>query len=214
MWDDLMKHLPDFESAVLTAVDDEGYPFSVRCWPYPEAVVEVLRVQLPADMPIEPGPASLLCHKHDENLWNLQSFLVRGVLNRDERGWCFEPRRFVPGAGIGGLPATLRFFINSRRNATRYLEKRGLARPVSPGMRSTPSKSRPLHLRKSAGKPRGSGDELEEGSGRNDHGPKPRAWWAQGCTTAASSSTIPPVSRSPAVIRLPRRSRRRVPRPA
>lgn len=133
MWDDITKHLPGFESAVLTGVDAEGYPFSVRCWPYPDAAAaKVLRVQLAAGTPIRPGPASLLCHKHDENLWNLRSFLVRGVLNRDERGWSFAPLRFIPGAGIGGLPAMARFFIGSRRNARRYLKKRGLARPGIP----------------------------------------------------------------------------------
>jgi hypothetical protein len=133
MWDEIMEHLPDFQSAVLTGVDTEGYPFSVRCWPYPDPTgVEVLRVQLRADTPIRPGSASLLCHKHDENLWNLRSFLVRGVLGRDERGWRLEPLRFIPGAGIGGLPAMARFFIGSRRNARRYLKKRGLARPRIP----------------------------------------------------------------------------------
>ena len=143
MWSDITKHLPAFESAVLTGVDAEGYPFSVRCWPYPDgALARMLRVQLPAGTLIQPGPASLLCHKHDENLWNLRSFLVRGALSRDERGWSFEPLRFIPGAGIGGLPAMARFFIGSRRNARGYLKKRGLARPTSPGKRSTPSRSR------------------------------------------------------------------------
>ena len=133
MWDEINEHLPDFRSAVLTGLDIEGYPFSVRCWPYPDpAGAEVLRVQLPADTPLQPGSASLLCHKHDENLWHLKSFLVRGVLGRDERGWKLEPMRFIPGAGIGGLPAMVRFFTSSRKNAARYLNKRGLARPRIP----------------------------------------------------------------------------------
>jgi hypothetical protein len=132
MWDDIKKHLPDFESAVLTGVDAEGYPFSVRCRPDLDDAAEVLRVQLPADTPLQPGPAGLLCHKHDENLWNLKSLLVRGTLSRDEKGWKFEPLRFIPGAGIGGLPAMARFFTGSRRNAARYLKKRGLARPRIP----------------------------------------------------------------------------------
>jgi hypothetical protein len=132
MWDDIKKNLHDFDSAVLTGVDAEGYPFSVRCRPYPDAAAEVLRVQLAAGTLIQPGPASLLCHKHDENLWNLKSFLVRGALSRDEGGWRFEPLRFIPGAGIGGLPAMARFFIGSRRSARRYLKKRGLARPRIP----------------------------------------------------------------------------------
>ena len=132
MWDDIIKHLPDFESAVLTGVDAEGYPFSVRCRPDLDDAAEVLRVQLPSGTPLQPGPAGLLCHKHDENLWKLKSFLVRGTLSRDERGWKFEPLRFIPGAGIGGLPAMARFFTGSRRNAARYLKKRGLARPRIP----------------------------------------------------------------------------------
>jgi hypothetical protein len=132
VWDDVKKHLPDFESAVLTGVDAEGYPFSVRCQPETDDAAEVLRVRLPAETPLQDGPASLLCHRHDENLWKLKSFLVRGTLSQDEKGWKFEPLRFIPGAGIGGLPATVRFFTGSRRNAARYLKKRGLARPRIP----------------------------------------------------------------------------------
>jgi len=151
MWNDIKKHLSNFESAVLTGVDAEGYPFSVRCRPDADDAAEVLRVQLPAGMPLQAGPASLLCHKHDENLWKLRSFLVRGALSRDEKGWKFEPLRFIPGAGIGGLPATVRFFTGSRRNAARYLKKRGLARPRIPWDEINAVKSMPLHLPKGAG---------------------------------------------------------------
>jgi hypothetical protein len=127
------KHLYQFESAVLSGLDEEGYPFSVRCRPYPDASgAEVLRVWIPANTALRSGPASLLCHSHDENLWNLKSFLVRGVLKKDAGGWSFEPGQFIPGVGIGGLPAMIRFFTGSRRNASRYLEKRGLERPSIP----------------------------------------------------------------------------------
>jgi len=132
MLDDVTKHLSDFPSAVLTGVDTEGYPFSARCQPTLDNAARALRIELAANIPIQPGPASLLCHRHDENLWNLKSFLVRGVLSREGDGWTFEPQRFIPGAGIGGLPAVARFFIGSRRNARRYLAKRGLARPRIP----------------------------------------------------------------------------------
>ena len=133
MWAEITKYLYQFESAVLSGLDEAGYPFSVRCRPYADASgTEVLRIWLPADTPLRPGPASLLCHSHDENLWNLKSFLVRGALSTDERGWSFEPLRFIPGAGIGGLPAMARFFIGSRRDASRYLKTRGLARPRIP----------------------------------------------------------------------------------
>jgi hypothetical protein len=132
VWDEIVEHLPRFESAVLTGLDAEGYPFSVRCRPRINAVARVLEVHLPAGIPVRPGPASLLCHRHDENLWHLRSFLVRGELNRDGRGWTFRPQRFVPGAGIGGPMGVVRFFVGSRRTARRYLEKRGLSRPRVP----------------------------------------------------------------------------------
>jgi hypothetical protein len=133
MWAEITRHLYQFESAVLSGLDEEGYPFSVRCRPYPDATgAEGLKVWLPPGTPIRSGPASLLCHSHDENLWNLESFLVRGVLVKDAGGWRFEPGRFIPGIGIGGLPAMIRFFLSSRRKASRYLKVRNLARPSIP----------------------------------------------------------------------------------
>jgi hypothetical protein len=129
VWDEIVTHLPSFESAVLSGLDGEGYPYSVRCQPYTDLVRQVLRMRLPAHIPVQPGPASLLCHMHDENMWNLKSFLVRGELSRDARGWSLRPQRFVPGAGIGGPMGMVRFLTSSRRNATSYLKKRELPRP-------------------------------------------------------------------------------------
>src|SRR5215218_2999835 len=60
VWDEIVRHLPSFESAVLTGLDAEGYPYSVRCRPRIDPTARTLKVQLPAA--IRPGPASLLCH--------------------------------------------------------------------------------------------------------------------------------------------------------
>lgn len=132
MWDEIVEHLSDFESAVLTGLDAEGYPYSVRCRPRPDPATRVLRISLPDYAPVEPGPASLLCHRHDENLWRLKSFLVRGTLEREGRSWSLRPRRFLPAAGIGGPLGMVRFVVGSRRTARRYLERRGLSRPQIP----------------------------------------------------------------------------------
>ena len=132
MWDDIVRHLPDFESAVLTGLDPEGYPYSVRCRPRTDPVGRTLRVLLPVEASLRAGPASLLCHRHDENLWNLKSFLVRGTLSRDAQGWSFHAQRFIPAAGIGGPMGMVRFVTGSRRSAKRYLKKRGLPRPRIP----------------------------------------------------------------------------------
>lgn len=132
MWDEIEKYLPTFPSAVLNALDAEGRPYSVRCRPGIERSERLLRLDLAAESALRPGPASLLCHSHDERLWNLNSFLVRGRLDRTENGRTFVAERFVPGGGIGGPLGTVKAFVGMRRTATRYLRKRGLPRPPIP----------------------------------------------------------------------------------
>jgi hypothetical protein len=132
MWADVVKHLATFESAVLTGQDGAGYPFSVRCRPQVDNGKQVLRLSLAADLPIQAGPAGLLCHYHDEQLWNLRSFVVRGQLEREGDGWLFRPAQFIPGAGIGGMVGQMRFLMKCRGMAASYLQKRGMARPSIP----------------------------------------------------------------------------------
>lgn len=125
---DLDKYLAEFDSAVLTGVDADGYPFSVRCRPEP-AGKQALRVTLPEDVSIRPGPAGLLCHSHDKRLLRLQSFVVRGRLEKAQGHWTFHPREFRPGLGLGGTVPMMRAVSAARRRAGRYLGSRGLARP-------------------------------------------------------------------------------------
>lgn len=129
MWPDILKYLPEFPSAVLTAFDSDGRPFSLRCQPLPDLDFRVLRIDIPSRSNIQKGKACMLFHKHDENLWNLKSFVVQGSIYRDESGWLLQPERFIPGMGIGGVKSYLSFVINGRRNTARYLKKRGLKRP-------------------------------------------------------------------------------------
>ena len=130
MWAEIRRHLRGFSSPVLTGVDGDGYPVSIRCAPELDDTQRVLRVSLPGWTRIRKGPASLLCHGHNDLLWNLRSFLVRGTLEpAGGETWLFRPVRFVPGVGIGGLAGMVRFAITKRRAAGRYLERRGLQRP-------------------------------------------------------------------------------------
>lgn len=131
MWDKLMRYLNQFDSAVLTGYDPMGYPFSVRCTPQPDVARQVLRVQTPEGT-LQPGPAGLLCHSHDEYLWNQRSFVVRGTLERDDQGWLFRPSQVIPGVGLDGLAGFIRFVMDARRTAKNYLAKRGLPRPKIP----------------------------------------------------------------------------------
>lgn len=129
MWTDIIKHLPNFDSAVLSGVDANNYPFSLRCVPQPDPTRQLLAIQIPAYAPIRPGPASLLYHFHDEKLQNLKSFEVTGALEQEPDGWVFRPGRFIPGMGLGGAWGMLKFIRNSSRATNRYLAQRGLARP-------------------------------------------------------------------------------------
>ena len=60
---------------------------------------------------------------------NLKSFTVCGELEQDARGWLFRPQKFIPGAGIGGMRAMVKFVQMGRRSTQEYLDKRNLKRP-------------------------------------------------------------------------------------
>ncbi len=132
MWDEVVAHLPEYASAVVTARDEAGHPFSFRCRPTADAAAQVLRVYVPPQAPVCAGPANLLCHKHDDWLWHQRSFLVRGTLERDADGWLLRPREYVPGVGYGGVRGQVRFVLAARTAARRYLAARGLPRPAVP----------------------------------------------------------------------------------
>jgi hypothetical protein len=130
MWAEVQRHLRGFSSPVLTGIDGDGYPFSIRCALELDETQQVLRLSLPGWTWIGPGPASLLCHRHNDVLWDLRSFMVRGTLEpTGGETWLFRPSRFVPGIGTGGMAGMVRFALAKRRAAGRYLERRGLARP-------------------------------------------------------------------------------------
>ena len=91
MWAEAAKWLNKFPEAVLTGIDNDGYPVSVRVptGAYDSATGE-LPVSLPDAVDGAEGPANLLCHSHDEKLWNLQMITVKGTLEKREA--CSRPR--------------------------------------------------------------------------------------------------------------------------
>ncbi len=132
MWSKLIKELAMFSNAVVTGVDANGYPFSFRCVPLIDDAEQALRIQLPVGIPIQAGRAGLLCHSHDEQLWNLKNFIVQGELESQPGGWVFRPQRFIAGSGTGGPLGDVKMMLNASRSAKRYLAKRGLPRPTIP----------------------------------------------------------------------------------
>jgi hypothetical protein len=131
MWAEIVARLPRCASAVLTGLDAGGDPLSIRCQPTLDQQAQVLRVLVPDGLGMMPGPAGLLCHQHNEQLWGLKSFLLRGTLEQTGHGWVFRPRQLVRGMDTTPI-SNLRLLRNGRRTARRYLAARGLQRPRIP----------------------------------------------------------------------------------
>lgn len=129
MWDELVRNLAKYPTAVLTVTDRAGYPFSIRCVPRPDARRRALAVDVPDYVDAREGPAGLLCHVHDDNLWNMRNFVAHGDLERDGDGWVLRVRRVVEGAAPRN---SLRSQLRPRASAERYLERRGMDWPDVP----------------------------------------------------------------------------------
>jgi hypothetical protein len=126
VWAEAAKWLNKFPDAVLTTTDADGYPVSVRVPTnaYDDAT-GLLPVSPPDLVDSAESPANLLCHSHDEKLWNLQMITVKGTFEKRDGAWFFRSESFKPPSKL----AILDFVRNARRSAQRYLDKRGLPRP-------------------------------------------------------------------------------------
>ena len=132
MWAEVVTGVGAFPDAVLTGRDVDGCPFSVRWAPQVIAAEQVLRAPRAAGVELTDGPASLLGHSLDSGLGGLRSFLVRGTLRTLGDDWVFRPDTYVAGLGMSGPLADFRGFLDARRRASRYLQRRGLDRPRIP----------------------------------------------------------------------------------
>lgn len=126
MWAEAARWLGKFNEAVLTTLDADGYPVSVRlnAHGYVAATGE-LPVTMPETLGAVAGPANLLCHYHDEKLWNLNAIQIMGRLEKRGGDWVFVTTKFTPPSRwpLWG------FIVGLRRSAQKYLDKRGLGRP-------------------------------------------------------------------------------------
>ena len=142
MWSEADKWLTKFSEAGITVVDADGYPFSVRqitrCngkaddeaydKAYDKATGELL-VSMPEPVRAMPGRATLMCHYHDENLWNLTAIQIKGRLEHRCGDWVFVSTAFTPPAN-GQLHSLWQLSKRIRAAANSYLGQRGLERPA------------------------------------------------------------------------------------
>ncbi|MEV7385523.1 pyridoxamine 5'-phosphate oxidase family protein [Streptomyces sp. NPDC091215] len=120
-------HLARFPTAVLAARDASGAPVLARTRPVPTP--EGFAVEVPADCPAVPGPASLLVHRHDERLNHMHNALVRGELRESAAGRLLVPAKVVEPMGTGRATDAVGVLRSTKRATDRYLSRRGLSRP-------------------------------------------------------------------------------------
>lgn len=129
---ELEQYMRPFTDAVLTGVDAQGYPVSLRCQPQIDGTASTLRIQLPVDIQIMPGAAGLLWHAHDENLWKLKNFALQGKLEHQAGSSVFFVQRLLPGMNMAGAPGPISTIVRAKRTMKHILRKRGLAQPAIP----------------------------------------------------------------------------------
>ncbi|WP_089157109.1 pyridoxamine 5'-phosphate oxidase family protein [Micromonospora sp. NBS 11-29] len=124
--------LAAYPSVVLAARDAAGAPLLVRTTA--TAGADGYRVVVPDGVDPAEGAATLLVHRHDEQLWNLHNANVRGELVRGADGWTLRPGRLVEPAARHEprLTDSLRTVRTTRAATRRYLDRRGWPRPTVP----------------------------------------------------------------------------------
>jgi hypothetical protein len=126
MWDEAAKWLDKFDGAVLTGVDVDGYPVSIRVNSHDyDATTGTLPVAFPSALRVSEGPANLLAHSHDEKLWKLNMIQIKGRLETKGESWVFQSTNFDAPSKL----AFVQFLRNNSTAAQKYLDKRGLKRP-------------------------------------------------------------------------------------
>jgi hypothetical protein len=127
VWAEAAKWLGKFNEAVLTVLDSDGYPGSVRVDPraYDPATGE-LSAALPDALRAVEGPANLMCHYHDEKMWNIKAIQIKGQIENRDGTWMFVSSTFKPPAKL----AFWSFVKGARASAQKYLDKRSLDRPA------------------------------------------------------------------------------------
>jgi hypothetical protein len=130
LYDDLAAILEEYPSAVISLVGDDGYPLSLRCNLILNHADAIFNIQLPANLPLADGEASLLCHSHNEQLFDLRSVTIEGRLEKTGDMWQFHATKMTQ---VMGRSKFLEFIqdviIKPRRNTKKYLRKANLPRP-------------------------------------------------------------------------------------
>lgn len=123
MWAKAAKAIAGFREGVITGLDASGYPVSVRQTSLPyDAKRGELPVIIPSALGMQAGAANLLCHAHDDKLWNLRAISVKGRLEQRGLTWVFVTTAYEPQSQLAMVG-------KMRRSMASYLAKRNLPVP-------------------------------------------------------------------------------------
>jgi hypothetical protein len=132
IWDERMDELADrYDSAVVSLVAPDGFPFSVRVPIAADRGERIVRLAAePVGVPLEPGLACLAAHDHHPDFKWQRNFQVRGDLVEDGSGWVLVPHKLVGGFELPPGSFVQRYRLNAkkvkryRKTAKRELERR------------------------------------------------------------------------------------------
>ncbi|HLI09651.1 MAG TPA: hypothetical protein VKV40_24020 [Ktedonobacteraceae bacterium] len=143
MWNEqLAARACNYTSGVLSIVDDDGYPMSVRCTAYADAACQVFTFPSPPALAADwRGKACLLFHEFNEQLEGLKQMVILGELVSEDGLLTLQVSKFVTANGRSNtdqMPHAsspfhmLQFFFLGRRNARTFLARRGKPWPPIP----------------------------------------------------------------------------------
>lgn len=128
VWDERIDELGQrYETAVLSWPAPDGFPLSVRVPVRTEPSARRIRILAqPGGLPLSPGPACLVAHRHHPEFKWQENFQVRGELVRDPGGWALVPDKLVGGFELpeeGVLAGLRRNFGKARRFRRIYKQR-------------------------------------------------------------------------------------------
>jgi hypothetical protein len=131
-WDRRLDELgARYETAVLSFIAPDGFPFSVRVPITADRRERVIRIDAePLGAPFEAGLACVTAHAHAPDFAWQQNFQVRGDLVERDGGWALLPHRLVggfelPPSTLARVKGNFTKVMRYRRIAKREQAKRG-----------------------------------------------------------------------------------------
>ena len=143
MWNEhLAARASTYSTGVLSIVDADGYPMSVRCTACLDASRQVFTFPSPPALAASwRGKACLLFHQFDERLEGLRQMVILGELISEDGLLTLQVSKFVTANGrpnTDQMPHAsspfhmLQFWLLGRHNSRVYLARRGTPWPPIP----------------------------------------------------------------------------------